>query len=393
MVIGDKIMRNVLFIHQSADMYGSDKVLLSLVAGLDRNQFIPIVMLPCDGPLLDALRQIGIRCHIVPMVRVGRATLSLKGLIQLPASAWRSIRAIDMAVSSMQIHLVHSNTLAVLSGAIWATLKKVPHVWHVHEIIERPWFVRKMYAWLLRLFATKVICNSHATLNLLLQDQPFLERKAVVVWNGIERLHPIEQDKAFAFRNSIGLTDSVVLVVLLGRINRWKGHVLLVEAAELLEKRGIVNLHYAMVGSPPDGQEHFLYSLKTRIDRSVVREKISVLDFTPDIWAVWNASDIAVVPSTEPEPFGMVAIEAMTAGKPVIAANHGGLAEIVVNGETGLLFKPNSAEDLAAAIESLANDKYLRIAMGAKGAFRAENQFSITAYVSGISSVYADAAR
>lgn len=381
-------MRNILFIHQSADMYGSDKVLLSLVVGLDRNKFNPIVLLPCDGPLLAELREAGIRCHIVPMVRVSRATLSFSGLLGLPRSAWGSARAINKAVKTEQIHLVHSNTLAVLSGAIWATLKRVPHVWHVHEIIERPMVVRKMYGWLLRLFATNVICNSYATMNLLLQDQPCLERKAVVVWNGIDRIQPIDLDKATAFRKSMGLADSDVLVALLGRINRWKGQQLLVEAAELLEKRGVANLRYVMVGSPPDGQEHFLHSLEARICQSTVGRKMSVLPFTPDIWAVWGASDIAVAPSTEPEPFGMVAIEAMSAGKPVIAANHGGLAEIVIHGETGLLVEPNNAESLADAIELLTRSESQRAEMGNRGMRRAADQFSVAAYISGISSVY-----
>lgn len=385
-------MRNVLFIHHSAEMYGSDKVLLSLVAGLDRNKYCPIVMLPCEGPLLAALKEEGVRCHIVPIARLGRATLSLRGLLLLPMASWQSVHAINHAVRNDQIHLVHSNTLAVLSGAIWAALKSIPHVWHVHEIIERPWFVRKAYAWLLRLFATKVICNSQATMNLLLHDQPLLKKKSAVVWNGIDRMQPIDQDKATAFRKSIGIADSAVLVALLGRINRWKGHALLVEAAELLEQRGVVNLHYVMAGSPPDGQEHFLHSLEARINESITRAKISVMSFTPDIWSVWDASDIAVVPSTEPEPFGMVALEAMAAGKPVIAANHGGLAEIVVHDQTGILFKPNNAEDLAKAIDSLVRDKNLRIVMGNKGALRAISQFSITAYVSGISLVYDDAA-
>lgn len=387
------VMRNILFVHPSADMYGSDKVLLSLVEGLDRRRYRPIVMLPCHGPLLVALKGAGVRCHIVPMGRVSRATLSLAGAFQLPGATWRSVRAISKAVASEQMHLVHSNTLAVLSGAIWSRLKGVPHAWHVHEIIERPGFVRKVYAWLLRLFATRVICNSHATMAPLLQDQPSLGNKTVVVWNGIQRQQSADPGKSEVFRKQIGVTDTDVLVALVGRINRWKGQDLLVESAELLERRGVANVRYVLVGSPPPGQEHFLKSLKIRIEGSMVRSKVTVMPFTSEIWTIWDACDIACIPSIEPEPFGMVALEAMTARKPVIAANHGGLAEIVVHDRTGLLFEPNSAEDLARAIESLVDNRSKRIAMGESGAHRAADLFSVKAYVSGISRVYEDAVR
>lgn len=385
-------MRNILFIHQSADMYGSDKVLLSLVVGLDRSRFNPIVLLPCDGPLLVALKEAGIRCHVVPLVLAGRTLFSIKGLLSLPVHAWKSVRAISKILQSEPVDLVHSNTLAVLSGAIWAWLKGVPHVWHVHEIIERPVVVRKGFAWLLRLFSRKVICNSHATMKLLLQDQPTLREKAVVVWNGIDRKAPFDTERVAAFRQSLGLTDGDVLVALLGRFNRWKGQRLLVDAAEELEKGGVTGVHYVMVGSPPDGQEHFLHALEARVTASSMREKTSLLSFTSDVWTVWDACDIAVVPSTEPESFGMVALEAMASGKPVVAANHGGLAEIVKTGETGLLFEPNHAGALADAIGSLAENSALRHEMGQAGKMLAIEKFSVSAYVTGIAAVYENTA-
>ena len=383
-------MHNILFLHHSAAMYGSDKALLALVTGLDRNKFTPIVMLPCDGPLRDAFTAAGIRSHIIPMVRANRAAWNVKGCLRLAQLTRQSMRAISETLAQDEIHLVHSNTLAVLSGAIWAGLKRIPHVWHVHEIIERPMVVRKLYGWLLRLSAKKIVCNSQATLNFLLQEQPSLEGKAAVVVNGVNCFPSVATGRGKTFRTRRRLADSDILVVLVGRINRWKGQGLLVEAAAVLAKRGMNNVHYLMVGSPPDGQDHFLDSLLSRIDGSAARTRISVLPFTSAIWSIWDAADIAVIPSTEPEPFGLVAIEAMSAGKPVVAANHGGLAEIVVHGKTGLLVEPNSPEQLAEAIQLLAGDKEQRVEMGKRGAKRAREHFSTKAYVAAIVSEYAD---
>jgi glycosyltransferase involved in cell wall biosynthesis len=103
---------------------------------------------------------------------------------------------------------------------------------------------------------------------------------------------------------------------------------------------------------------------------------------------VWDASDIAVIPSTEPEPFGMVALEAMAAVKPVIAANHGGLAEIVVEGETGFLVTPGSAIELAEAIKLLVADAPLRKRMGVAGELRYSKKFTLDRYVENMVRVY-----
>ena len=134
--------KTILFVHQSADLYGSDKVLLALVTKLDRDKWYPIVLLPVDGPLVVELAAIGTECHVVPISRLARTSLSLRGLFELPVNLMRSIRAFNRVLRGRQVDLVHSNTLAVLSGAIWARWHRIPHVWHVHEIILQPQIVR-----------------------------------------------------------------------------------------------------------------------------------------------------------------------------------------------------------------------------------------------------------
>src|SRR5450759_548884 len=104
-------MKRVLFVHHSADMYGADKVLLSLVTGLDKAEFLPIVVVPMDGPLVAALISAGIEVHVIPLVKVGRATMNVRELFKLPLQVIRSLRAIDSVLSGRQVDIVHSNTL------------------------------------------------------------------------------------------------------------------------------------------------------------------------------------------------------------------------------------------------------------------------------------------
>lgn len=113
-----------------------------------------------------------------------------------------------------------------------------------------------------------------------------------------------------------------------------------------------------------------------------------MMDFRNDIWVVWDTCDIAVVPSTEPEPFGLVALEAMAAKKPVIAANCGGLKEIVIDQETGVLFEPRNSYALADAIEDLINNKEKRHRLGNNGFNRLNEKFSLSNYIFSIESIY-----
>lgn len=385
------MIKNILYVHQSADLYGSDRVLLALVSKLDKKRFFPIVLLPVDGPLRNELEAAGVECHVVTITRLARATLSVRGLFRLPFDLIKSLRAISGVVRGRKINLVHTNTLAVLSAPLWARLHRVPHIWHVHEIIAHPIFVRKAYANLLSWFADCIICVSQATKDNLTQDKAALAKKIKVVWNGLEHLPPVDFDVIARYRKQLMIADNEVLVTLVGRINRWKGQGLLIEAATLLWQKGVRNIRYLFVGSAPDGQEHFLAALNTDINSSPAKTAFILQGFTPNLCTVWNASDIAAIPSTEPEPFGMVALEAMASAKPVIAANHGGLKEIIVNGETGLLFEPNSPLALADAINRLVNDSQLRASMGKAGALRYNQEFTLSRYVENISVVYLEA--
>lgn len=378
----------ILYVHQSADLYGSDRVLLALVGNLDKEKFTPIVLLPVDGPLRGELEAAGIECHVIAITRLARATLSARGLLKLPIDLIKSLRAINRVLADRKVNLVHTNTLAVLSAPLWARLHSVPHVWHVHEIIVNPVFVRKVYGYLLDWFADCIICVSHATKENLVQDRPTLTKRIEVVWNGFERNTPVNKEAVFAYREQLKIRHSEVLVTLVGRINRWKGQTLLLEAANLLWQQNVRNIRYLFVGSAPDGQGHFLDALQQGINQSPAQAAFTVQGFTNSLSMVWDACDIAVIPSTEPEPFGMVALEAMAAAKPIVAANHGGLAEILITNETGFLVAPNNALELAEAIKQLAADASLREKMGCAGQTRYQSEFSLDCYIQNMTRIY-----
>jgi glycosyltransferase involved in cell wall biosynthesis len=109
-----------------------------------------------------------------------------------------------------------------------------------------------------------------------------------------------------------------------------------------------------------------------------------------DVLAAWGHCTVAVVPSIWPEPFGLVALEAMAAGRPLVVARAGNLPDLVTDGENGLVVEPGDVDQLAAALTRLLRDPGMRAAMGASGRLRAA-QFTAKSVVPRLESVYLQA--
>jgi hypothetical protein len=117
---------NVLMVHGSSDLYGSDRVLLELASALYRlGYYFPIVLLPTRGPLFDALCERGIEVHVAPVLKISRVLLTSWRGLALPLMVPSVVRAIDSIVLGRRISLVHSNTLGVVGGAVWARLCRI----------------------------------------------------------------------------------------------------------------------------------------------------------------------------------------------------------------------------------------------------------------------------
>jgi glycosyltransferase involved in cell wall biosynthesis len=381
-------MKTILVVHQSAELYGSDKTLLSLIQSLDPSQFRIIVLLPDKGPLYDKLLENNILCFISPVVKVARGTISIWKILALPFEIVKSLILISKILKSYNIDLVHSNTLAVFGGAIWAKIYKKPHLWHVHEIILHPQFLRYIYAWFLKYFSNEIICNSNATKEALISVNRSLNSKTSIILNGINTYEYKNISTRKTIRKNLNTGETDIIILLIGRINRWKGHNLLIKAATELYNRGVDQLHYLIVGSPPPGQNYIKLNLLNNLKNSPVNNIFTLWGFQEDIEDIYAECDIVVIPSIHPEPFGMVALEAMLSNKPVIAANHGGLVEIVVNNETGILFEPDNHIALAKAIQLLANDAGLRNIYGQKGCDRVKKHFSLQSNVESFTKKY-----
>ena len=375
-------MKNILFIHQSAELYGSDKTLLLLLKNLDKNKFKPVVLLPFDGPLKEALENENIEVVIAPVLKLYRKLFTPKNLIGFFKDIKTAFKIVNELHKKYQFTLIYSNTLAVLLGIMFAWKNNIKHLWHVHEIIEKPSLFKKAFVGLLSLKSnTHIVYNSQAT-KVFWELNKSIINKGVVIWNGIEINTPESStSELFDIRKNLFLAQpNEIILALVGRISRWKGQMILLDAFNNLVQKN-ENIKLVFVGAPPPNQEKFQEDLEDRISSFNLNDKVLIIPFQNEIHKIWQAIDIAVVPSTEPEPFGMVAIEAMLAHKPIVGSNHGGLTEIIENNATGFLVTPNSVQDLVIALEKLIQNELLRKEMGEKGYLRVTTAFSVEQYV------------
>ena len=224
---------------------------------------------------------------------------------------------------------------------------------------------------------------------------PKLKAKSDFVWNSLDVNEKPETstEERIRIRKDFYKAESDKIVIgLVGRINRWKGQKLLLEAFNILLKSN-TNIKLVFLGSPPENQEIFLTELEDKIKAFGLENDVEIIPFQKEIWKFWDSVDIAVVPSTEPEPFGMVAIEAMLCKKPVVASNHGGLTEIVLHNQTGFLFEPNNENQLAEYLQKLIDSSDLRGDFGQKGHQRVLEHFSIDKHVQKFEQIFEEILR
>jgi glycosyltransferase involved in cell wall biosynthesis len=376
-------MKNILFIHQSAELYGSDKTLLLLLKHLDKTKFNSVVIIPFDGPLKTELEKENIKVIIAPVLKLYRKMFSPRNILKFFIDIKKAFKVLDKLNKEYKFDIIYSNTLAVLLGIFYAKKTKIKHLWHVHEIIESPKIFTKLFCKLLSLKCNfKIVYNSYATKTFWNSNES-ISSKSTVICNGLETTNQqISDNEVAQIRKQFFNSDSSeVIIALVGRVSRWKGQKILLNSFYQISKSNS-NIKLAFVGSPPPNQELFLEELQEQIMELKILDKVTLIPFTNEISKIWQCIDIAIVPSTEPEPFGLVAVEAMLAKKPVIGSNHGGLTEIIVNNETGFLVEPNNETKLAEAISKLIDNPEMRKQFGENGYQRAINEFSVVTYIS-----------
>ena len=387
----DDNKKNIVFVSVSSDLYGSSKLLLTLVKGIleSSEPFHPIVCMPLDdGPLKTALKELSVEIIEMPIMLLSRSMLKSFKVLGLRKQYKEAKAIFESQMKGRPIHVLQSNTLVTLFGAIYCRNKDFPHVVHIHEIADRPWFIKHIFGWILSRYADHIVYNSDATQDFYTDLLPKLTKKSELIYNGVDRDRPIlEQPEKDRIRKNILNADNELLIGLVGRINRLKGHKVLLESYKNI-KEEIPNSKLCFIGSPPDGQDHFQEGVENRIEELELQNDIVLVPYQSEIYPIIDALDLLIVPSTEPESFGIIAVEGMLSNKAVIASNIGGLANVISDGEDGLLVPPSDPDSLGKAIKGLVENSELRTNIESNARQSAIDKFSTSKMIDKFIALY-----
>ncbi|MCY7093585.1 glycosyltransferase family 4 protein [Streptococcus oralis] len=379
-------MKRILYLHAGAEMYGANKVLLELIKGLDSKEFEAHVILPNDGVLVEALRQVGAQVSVLDYPILRRKYFNPKGIADYIRSYNFYAKQIALYAREHSIDMVHNNTAAVLEGIYLKRKLKLPLIWHVHEIIVKPKAISDFINMLMGRYADKIVTVSQAVANHIKQS-PFIKDSQVeVIYNGVDNAVYYPMD-ASSIREKFDIAQDALVIGMIGRVNAIKGQNDFIEAVEPLLEKNEQAVAFLAGGVFP-GEEWRLEELDKRIASSSVVSQIHRIDYYDKTSELYNMFDIFVLPSIKPDSLPTVVLEAMACSKPVVGYNNGGIAEMVVDDKSGCLVKPNRPQELSNAISLLLDSSEKREKFGRVGYQRQKELFSLESYIKNFSEFY-----
>jgi glycosyltransferase involved in cell wall biosynthesis len=355
----------MLCIHQGFELYGSDRSFLSTMEAIKKE--LPHVyikaIIPKSGPIVRELKKYVDEIIIEDVGSVTSAEAKknpLRSLLKVIKHSILAKKRMDDA------HVIYINTIVPFGYLIAGFFIFKPVIVHVREIPQ------KALAWIFSLWFR--ISRFHLLFNSKATKYAFgfsKTNKSTVIWNGVDPM--LNDDSLFSPGNKIHL-------LIIGRINRWKGQKFFLDVLNTLSDEDKSKAEVYIVGDTPLKQTSYKDEIVEFVRNNNLERIVKILPFDENPEKYFRWADVVIVPSLQPEPFGRVAIEAMSASKAVIAARHGGLSEIVVHNQTGWLFEPGNKHDLKNILIETCNIKDEIVIYGQNAKQRYKENFTLEAY-------------
>ena len=344
---GDSGARSILIAHPSADLYGSDRVMLESITGLVSRGHRVVVTLPSAGALVREIEQRGAAVEFCASPVLRKSALRPVGFLQLVVETARSIPRSMSVIRRNGAEVVYVNTLTVPLWMLLGRLMRRPVVCHVHEAEASASLTVRRLLCLPLLLANRLIVNSAFSLKVISGAFPLLTRRAVVVYNAVSG----PESPAPARDQLSGATR----LLFVGRLSPRKGPDIAIAAVENLRARGLT-AELDLIGAEFPGYEWFTQELRETVSAQGLTDHVHFHGFQDDVWPFLLRSDIAVVPSTIDEPFGNTAVEAVLAARPLIVSATSGLVEAVEGYSSVSQVPPGRPEAIADAVAAVVAD-------------------------------------
>jgi glycosyltransferase involved in cell wall biosynthesis len=334
----------LLVVNHVGAMSGAEESLLTLLRHLDRDRFEPVAAVPA-GRLAAELDDLQVPVSLIPELRLSRANLwnVIVGGIKLRSWAAK----VRVAADELGADVVAANSLTAALGCAMRVCHDRPLVWHARDLQAPDRAVRYVVP-----RATSIVAISACVPDALIDRHRGEESKTVMVHNGVDTLTFQPGRTRRAVREELGIPPSAPVIGCIGQLVPWKRQDAFIEAAAHILARES-DAHFLVVGADMFGEHpDYVAELREMVGSLGLAERVSFAGFREDIASVMSALDVLVHPA-ENEPLGRVVLEAMSLGVPCVAVDSCGPAEIIDDGETGILVAEPEPRELAARVVEL----------------------------------------
>ena len=363
--------KRILQIIPNMEIGGAERTVLEITSFIKDTEFSSLV-LTSGGKLIGELKKENIE------------VIKLKIDKKNPYSIIKNFFLFIKIFREKKIDLIHVRSRAPAWSAIFAAKKigiPVLTTWHGH--VSNSSFIKKIYNSIM-LKGDAVIANSAYTAERISKIYNIDLNKIDIISRGVN-VESFERSKfsnteISNMRKMWSVDDNKIIILFPARLTRWKGHLVTIEAINLLKKEKFFDHVIFLFAGEKAGAENYIKKLNSIITKFKLQENIKLVERIENMPLAYLASDIVLSPSIEPEPFGRIPIEAQAAGKTIIASDHGAVKDTIKNGNnfTGFKVKPNDPQALSIAIkQSITMDKKDLTKMHERAISNVKNNFSL----------------
>ncbi len=320
---------------------GVERGTVEVAEAIVKNGWKAVVI--CNGGRMEnQLRRAGAEVYTLPV--------DTKNPLKWP-SVRRKLKSVLLSVGADIVH-VRSRAPAWIALPLAKSLG-LASIATIHSKFAPQNFLKRIYNRKM-LSADKTIAISEYVKSVIRAHyaDSIAEEEITVIHRGVDLTvfdpAQVSQHRIVRLSETLNLPDDGPVVMLPARATEWKGHIPLIEAVAQLEAKDVTLL---LLGAG-DGHSRFVERLRTLAVKTGLDGRLRIVAGTDDMPAALMLADVVVMPSIIPEPFGRVAVEAQAMGRPVVAFNHGGACESIIDGETGWLARPGDVGDLSRCLKA-----------------------------------------
>lgn len=291
----------------------------------------------------------GSRIH--ELARMGAVHVHLPVHSKNPLVIWQNVSRIASLIRRYNVNIVHARSRAPAWSAWRACRRTGAHfITTCHAPYNIQGEAKRFYNSSISC-GERVIAISNYVAEYLKENYRISDTRIRTIHRGIalEKFHPtaVTPERLITLSRKWRVPDGTNIIMLPGRLTRWKGHHVLIEAIAHLRRNDI----FCVIIGDDQGRTGYRQELEDTIRRKGLEGRVRIVSHCDDMPAAYMLATVAVCPSTDPEGFGRIPVEAQAMGRPIIASDHGGAQETIVRGETGWLVPPGDPIALANAIE------------------------------------------